>query len=248
MVMQRICPICQEPRAASQLLPAEMVRGGLAELIRRDHPGWGAEPGDVICQIDLNRYRTLYVEELVAEEGRELTAIERDVVEKLRQHELISEDTNLQFESRLTVGERLADQVARFGGSWSFILFFAVFLVVWMLINSVALLRQPFDPYPFILLNLILSTLAALQAPIIMMSQNRQEAKDRLRAEHDYRVNLKAELEIRLLNERIDMLVNHQWQRLLEIQRIQLEMMQELNALPERTAARGHGTGRGGAQ
>jgi uncharacterized membrane protein len=229
MATQHVCPVCREPHAASQLVPAEVVRGGLAELIRREHPGWGEQPGDVICQVDLNRYRTLYVEELVAQEGGELTAIERDVVEKLRQQELVSEDTNLEFESRLTLGERLADRVARFGGSWSFILSFGAFLVVWMLINSVALLRRPFDPFPFILLNLILSSLAALQAPIIMMSQNRQEAKDRLRAEHDYQVNLKAELEIRLLNERIDTLVNHQWQRLLEIQKIQLEMMQQLD-------------------
>ncbi|HSK77333.1 MAG TPA: DUF1003 domain-containing protein, partial [Thermoanaerobaculia bacterium] len=96
-------------------------------------------------------------------------------------------------------------------------------------VNSFFLLRKPFDPYPFILLNLILSSIAALQAPIIMMSQNRQEAKDRLRAEHDYQVNLKAELEIRLLSERIDTLISHQWQRLLEIQQIQVELMQELN-------------------
>lgn len=223
-----VCPICGEARSPSQLLPAEMVRGGLARLIHRDHPDWGAS-GDTICLPDLNRYRTRYVEELIAEEGRELTAIEQGVVAKLRQEELVAADTNLEFDRRLTFGERLADRVARFGGSWAFILSFSAFLVVWMAINSFALLRRPFDPYPFILLNLILSSLAAVQAPIIMMSQNRQEAKDRLRAEHDYRVNLKAELEIRLLSERIDALVSHQWQRLLEIQRIQLELMEELD-------------------
>jgi uncharacterized membrane protein len=119
--------------------------------------------------------------------------------------------------------------VARFGGSWAFIISFGIFLLLWMAVNSFFLLRKPFDPYPFILLNLILSSIAALQAPIIMMSQNRQEAKDRLRAEHDYQVNLKAELEIRLLSERIDTLISHQWQRLLEIQQIQVELMQELN-------------------
>lgn len=179
---------------------------------------------------DLHHDRMHRVEELLAEEGRELTAIEQDVVEKLRNEEIVAVDTNQELDSRLTFGERLSDRVARFGGSWAFILSFAAFLVLWMLVNSIVLWRRPFDPYPFILLNLILSTLAAIQAPIIMMSQNRQEAKDRLRAEHDYRVNLKAELEIRLLSERVDALVHHQWQRLLEIQRIQLELMEELDA------------------
>jgi uncharacterized membrane protein len=206
----------------------EMVRGGIAEMIRREHPDWGA-PGDTICLPDLNHYRTRYVEELIAEEGHELTSIEQDVIEKLQQEELVAADTNREFDQRLTFGDRLSDRVARFGGSWAFILSFGAFLFVWMLINSIALFRRPFDPYPFILLNLILSSIAALQAPVIMMSQNRQEAKDRLRAEHDYRVNLKAELEIRLLSERIDALVSHQWQRLLEIQRIQLDLMEGLD-------------------
>jgi uncharacterized membrane protein len=178
---------------------------------------------------DLHHDRMHRVEELIAEEGRELTSIEQDVLEKLREEELVAADTNVEFDQRLTLGDRLSDRVARFGGSWAFILSFGAFLFVWMLINSVVLLRRPFDPYPFILLNLILSSIAALQAPVIMMSQNRQEAKDRLRAEHDYRVNLKAELEIRLLSERIDGLVNHQWQRLLEIQKIQLELMEGLD-------------------
>src|SRR2546425_9205595 len=128
-------------------------------------------------------------------------------------------------------GEWVADQVAEFGGSWEFIISFGVFLLLWIVLNA-ALLRQPFDPYPYILLNLILSGLAALQAPIIMMSQNRQEAKDRLRAEHDYRVNLKAELEIRHLIAKLDQLVSHQWQRLLEIQRLQLELLQERPRTP----------------
>ncbi len=225
---RHVCPICGQARKPSQLVPAEMIHGGRLDLIRRDHPGWGA-PGDSICLHDLNRYRSQYVEELIAEEGRELTSIEQDVIEKLREEELVAADTNLEFDQRLTFADRLSDRVARFGGSWAFILSFGAFLFVWMLINSIALFRRPFDPYPFILLNLILSSIAALQAPVIMMSQNRQEAKDRLRAEHDYRVNLKAELEIRLLSERIDSLVNHQWQRLLEIQKIQLELMEGLD-------------------
>jgi uncharacterized membrane protein len=230
-----VCPICG--RRHADLVAAEMVRGGVVDLIRREHPDWGGE-GDAICLPDLNRYRARYVESLIAEERGELSAIEQEVVERLRSQELISADTNLEFDRALTFGERVADRVARFGGSWAFIISFGFFLLGWMAINIV-LLRRPFDPYPFILLNLILSSLAALQAPVIMMSQNRQEAKDRLRAEHDYRVNLKAELEIRLLSERIDALVNHQWQRLLEIQRIQIELMEQVGARVREEGARG---------
>ena len=120
----------------------------------------------------------------------------------------------------------MSDQLAKFGGSWTFLTVFALFLAIWMLINS-RRGAEPFDPYPFILLNLILSTIAAIQAPIIMMSQHRQEAKDRLRSLNDYRVNLKAELEIRHLHEKIDHLINNQWQRLAEIQQLQFETMEE---------------------
>ena len=115
------------------------------------------------------------------------------------------------------MGEALADRIATFGGSWKFIIVFGSVLGTWIVINALVLRAKPFDPYPFILLNLILSCLAAIQAPVIMMSQNRQEAKDRLRSEHDYRINLKAELEIRHLHEKLDHLLSHQWERLAEI-------------------------------
>ncbi len=135
---------------------------------------------------------------------------------------------NETIDDQCTLGQRLADHVASFGGSWTFIIFFASVLIVWIVINSVAMLGKPFDPYPFILLNLVLSCLAAIQAPVIMMSQNRQEVKDRLRAENDYRVNLKAELEIRHLHSKLDLLLTHQWQRLLEIQQVQTDLLEEL--------------------
>ena len=133
--------------------------------------------------------------------------------------------------SKLTLGEALADRIATFGGSWRFIIVFGSVLLVWILINTIALAAKPFDPYPFILLNLILSCLAAIQAPVIMMSQNRQETKDRLRSENDYRVNLKAELEIRHLHEKVDHLLSRQWERLAEIQQIQIELLSEVAAL-----------------
>ena len=128
----------------------------------------------------------------------------------------------------MTFWERMSDKLAMVGGSWRFILGFAVVIGIWVAVNTIALLRHPFDPYPYILLNLVLSCLAAIQAPVIMMSQNRQDAKDRLRSEHDYQLNLKAELEIRHLNEKMDLLLTTQWRRLLEIQRIQMEVLEEL--------------------
>ncbi len=121
----------------------------------------------------------------------------------------------------------MSDVLAAFGGSWSFLIVFALFLALWMGYNVTAGDRSAFDAYPFILLNLILSTIAAIQAPVIMMSQKRQEAKDRLRSLNDYQVNLKAELEIRHLHEKLDHLISKQWQRLAEIQQLQLESMQE---------------------
>jgi len=144
----------------------------------------------------------------------------------LSEHELLSQNPDQEYEIKRTYGARLADRIASFSGSWSFILIFTGFFFVWMLTNSLTMLWRPLDPFPYILLNLILSRLAATQAPVIMMSQNRQEAKDRLRAENDYRVNLQTELEIRRLNEKMDHLLMNQWQRLLEIQQIQMEIMQ----------------------
>jgi uncharacterized membrane protein len=128
----------------------------------------------------------------------------------------------------LTTGDRIADKVASFGGSWTFIISFFIFLLAWMFLNFWMLHNKGFDPYPFILLNLILSCLAAIQAPIIMMSQNRQEDKDRDRAEHDYKINLKAELEIKLLSEKIDHLLVHQNKKLLEIQEMQIQYLENI--------------------
>jgi uncharacterized membrane protein len=162
------------------------------------------------------------------QEKGELSALEEQVIQSLKEQEVISENVNEMFARQLSFGDRLSDRLAAFGGSWTFILTFAVVISIWILANAIFFARAAFDPYPFILLNLILSCLAALQAPIIMMSQNRQEAKDRLRSQYDYRVDLKAELEIRLLTAKIDQLLAHQWQRLLEIQELQLDLMEEI--------------------
>jgi uncharacterized membrane protein len=222
-----LCAVCGNQVKMSQVLPVELVREAAIKAIQEKIPDLPLE-GSFICQNDLNRFRKEYIEDVLAEERGTLTKLEQDFVEALAQRELLSKDINIEFERELTFGERLADKVAELGGSWSFITGFSTVVVVWIVINSVFLLRHPFDPYPYILLNLVLSCLAAIQAPVIMMSQNRQDAKDRLRSEYDYKVNLKAELEIRHLNERIDLLLRHQWERLLEIQQIQVDILEEL--------------------
>ena len=181
-----------------------------------------------ICTEDLNRYRHEYVKSLLQSEKGELTAIENDVLESMRQQEILSRNPDEDLRGSMTLGERIADRVADFGGSWSFIIIFMTVMALWMVVNSIVLIIRPFDPYPFIFLNLVLSCVAAIQAPVIMMSQNRQEARDRLHASHDYQVNLKAELEIRHLHQKIDHLLSHQWERLVEIQEIQMELINEL--------------------
>jgi uncharacterized membrane protein len=220
------CPLCGRALLGTELLHGEMVRPTIRELIRKDHPTWTAD--SVVCFACLNRFRAEYIEDVLEAEKGELSALDREVLRTMREHETLSENLNVEFDRNLTFGQRLADRVAEFGGSWTFILCFAGVMAIWILVNAGALLVGPFDPFPYILLNLVLSCLAAVQAPVIMMSQNRQEAKDRLRAEHDYQINLKAELEIRHLNWRMDQLINHQWHRLLEIQQIQTELIAEL--------------------
>ena len=221
------CRLCGIFEDAAQLLPGAILRPALVALIRQKTPGW--KPEDWICHEDLNRVRALYIEQTLAQERGELSTLEQDVVRSLREQELIAANPDAAFDSQITLGQKLADKIAIFGGSWTFLIVFAVAICIWILTNSIILMHKPFDPFPFILLNLLLSCLAAIQAPVIMMSQNRQEAKDRIRSEHDYRVNLKAELEIRHLHAKMDLLMTHQWQRLLEIQQIQTELIQEID-------------------
>ena len=223
----KVCGICGKTFALRDLVPGTALRDAVARQILHDYPDWSQEK--FICRPDLNRYRGEYVHSLLESEKGELTSLENEVLTSLRNHETLSKNVDSEFEGEWTLGERLADRIATFGGSWIFLILFGLFLLVWISINSFILYAHPPDPYPYILLNLILSCLAAIQAPIIMMSQNRQEAKDRLRSEHDYQVNLKAELEIRHLHEKLDHLLSHQWERLAQIQEIQLELLAEIS-------------------
>jgi len=221
-----ICQICREQKDHDEVVPGILVRQSIVEYIKKRYPEWS--PDGYICLSDLNHFRTELVQDMLEEEKGELSELEMNVVKSFREQELLSKDINTEFDRNITIGQHIADKVAEFGGSWRFIIIFALVLFTWVAINSLVLLWRPFDPYPFILLNLILSCLASIQAPVIMMSQNRQEAKDRMRSEHDYEVNLKAELEIRHLNEKMDHILSHQWQRLLEIQQVQMELMEEI--------------------
>ena len=219
------CVLCGKDKPARDIVRLDVVRPNLLDRIKETYPEMPAE--GFICIDDLDRFRSSYVSNLLRSERGELTRLEQDVIQSLADHETLAENIETEFEGHRTFGERLSDHLATFGGSWSFLIFFGVVLLAWMAFNIVVVGRDKFDPYPFILLNLVLSCLAAIQAPIIMMSQKRQEAKDRLRGENDYRVNLKAELEIRHLHEKIDHILTRQWERLAEIQQIQLEIMQD---------------------
>jgi uncharacterized membrane protein len=222
------CQICKTTDSRRELIPAAIVRPSIIAEIKKTWPNW--DERGYICRRDLNEFRSRYIHNLLFEEKGELSQLESEVFESLKQHELVASDVEEEFQQKLSLGEKIADHISDFGGSWKFISLFGLVLLIWIAVNVHAIQSHPFDPYPFILLNLILSCLAAIQAPVIMMSQNRQEARDRLRSQSDYRVNLKAELEIRQLHEKLDHLITRQWERLMEIQDIQTEIMSELAA------------------
>src|SRR5437667_2487068 len=222
-----VCQICKKPKSPHSGMIAELIRPSLLEFIQKKLPDLDTK--GFICLDDLGDFRKDYIKEVLEDEIGELSALDHEVIESLQQHEILSSDIEKQFERKLTFGERLSDRIAEFGGSWKFLITFGVVIIVWIGANAVLLATRAFDPYPFILLNLILSCLAAVQAPIIMMSQNRAEARDRLRADNDYKVNLKAELEIRHLHEKIDHLLRRQYNRLFEIQQIQIELLEEIS-------------------
>jgi uncharacterized membrane protein len=215
-----VCQVCKKSKSPNSGMIAELIRPSLLEFIKKKVPDLDSKA--FICFEDLGEFRKDYVKEVLEDE------LDQEVIESLERHEILSSDIIKQFERKLTFGERLSDRIAEFGGSWKFLITFGAVILIWIGVNAVMLATRAFDPYPFILLNLVLSCLAAVQAPVIMMSQNRSEARDRLRAENDYKVNLKAELEIRHLHEKLDHLLRRQYNRLFEIQQIQIELLQEI--------------------
>jgi uncharacterized membrane protein len=221
-----ICQITKKEYPLSELVALAYIHEPILNLIREKSPD--IDMTGYISIAALRNFRYDYVKRLMESEHGELGALEEQVIDSLRKAEILSKNVDEEIDRNLTLGQVIADRVATVGGSWGFILSFLFFIVVWMVVNTAVLLSRPFDPFPYILLNLVLSCVAAIQAPIIMMSQNRQEAKDRLRSEHDYQVNLKAELEIRQLHDKIDHLLVHQSQRLLDLQQIQIDLMEEI--------------------
>lgn len=220
------CTVCQKKFRNNQIIHADVIRDEINKLIQNDIPNWNKK--SEICRNDLHFYQNKYIHTIVESEKGELTILENQVLNAMKEHDLISITSDTIFDHEWTRGERIADKIATFGGSWAFMGFFTAFLLIWIGMNATVIFWKPIDPYPFILLNLLLSCLAAIQAPIILMSQNRQEKKDRLRAQYDYQVNLKAELEIRQLHEKMDHLLSHQWERLAQIQEIQIDLLEEL--------------------
>lgn len=191
----------------SEQISGRLVRKPILALIQQDFPAF--RPEDSLATSELNEYRRRYLEDFLVREVGELSELERTVLTNVHERRTLSDKVEDQ-EAPLTLGQRWADNIASFGGSWTFILLFFGIILSWILLNVAVLRRPGFDPYPFILLNLLLSCLAALQAPVIMMSQNRQEEKDRERAKKDYMINLKAELELRVMHEKLDHLTQQQ--------------------------------------
>ncbi len=220
------CFVTQKPINRYEAVKGKEIQQEIFKLIEQDYPAITEE--DYVSIKVLNKYRRQFFANLISQEKGEMEKLDQDVVEAIRDNSILSENIKENSSKPLTTGDRIADKVASFGGSWTFIISFFIFLLAWMFLNFWMLHNKGFDPYPFILLNLILSCLAAIQAPIIMMSQNRQEDKDRDRAEHDYKINLKAELEIKLLSEKIDHLLVHQNKKLLEIQEMQIQYLENI--------------------
>ena len=201
------------------------IRTSILNLILEDFPDF--DVNESISVQELNVYREKYISKFLQTEISQLSKLEKDVVRSLGDDTSFVAKVEEEADTR-NYGQIVADKVAAFGGSWTFIISFFIFISIWIGSNVFIFTHKEFDPYPFILLNLILSCIAALQAPVIMMSQNRQEEKDRERAKKDYMINLKSELEIRILDDKIDHLIMHQQQELIEIQKVQIEMMNDI--------------------
>jgi len=220
------CEICGKEFCSSKLFPIKLIQNSIMESVLKDHPN--INRSGFVCYADLRNIRSEFIEKMLREDKGALSDLDQQVLESLQSKDILSENINKKFDRKLTFGERLADKVAQFGGSWKFITLFLLVLVLWMILNAFVLLEWVFDPYPFILLNLVLSCLAAIQAPIILMSQNRQNEKERLRSNEDYCTNLKAELEIQQLHSKLDLFMKRQWETLIKLQKIQIELTEDL--------------------
>ena len=231
MTAPQTCPTCAHALRPGDSVPAAAVGARLGDYLKGEL-GWDGQSR--LCKPCLLRARTDHLLSRLKAERGALSAVEAEVAVKAASHESIADDLERRYSGSKTYGERAADAVARVGGSWRFVIAMMSVLVLWILLNA-ALGGSAFDPFPFILLNLVLSCIAALQAPIIMMSQNRASLHDRSQADQDFRINLKAELEIAALHEKIDHLLHEQWDRLIDLQQLQIEQLQEITDLARST-------------
>jgi uncharacterized membrane protein len=221
------CSLCGSSVEPRQMVAAQKLDRQTFDLIKKDRPEWEGKRG--VCNNCLEQYRAKKFLGYLEAEYEKISSLEESLVSKLARRGRVAKLVNEEFEKQMTFGQHLADRVAHFGGSWTFIGIFAGILLGWIAINVWLLAAKPFDPYPFILLNLVLSCLAALQAPVIMMSQNRQAEKDRMEAKQDYEINLMAELEIRDLHDKVDALRYKQWHELWHMEQRQLELLEHLH-------------------
>ncbi len=222
-----VSEISKKEISSAEKISIYSIRNSILVEIKKDFPEINTD--GFIHTDELELYRQRYIESVLENNLGELSKVDKNVQKFFKSQEFITPILIKEKPDDLSLGQKLADKVASFGGSWKFIIIFGVFIFIWMIINIIFLASKAFDPYPFILLNLILSCIAALQAPVIMMSQNRQEEKDRERAQNDYMINLKSEMEVRMLHEKIDHLIINQQNKLLEIQQIQIDMLNDIS-------------------
>jgi uncharacterized membrane protein len=221
------CQISKKLVPADMAKPGYSVRPSIFELIKKVRPNFKED--EYVSEDELEKIKIEHVKSMLMKDKGQLSEIERQVAETTAKHDFMSKDFTHEEEDRITFGEKLSDKIAEFGGSWKFIISFILFMCIWIGGNVLILSSKSFDPYPFILLNLILSCIAALQAPVILMSQNRSGMKDRQRAINDFQVNLKSEIEIRHLHEKVDHLITTQIQHIHELQQIQMEILEDIN-------------------
>ena len=222
------CPISKKHTPDDHRIPRHAVNPKILELIAKEHPE--VAESQWFARHTVNEYRDKHIRSMLDKERGDMSELEKQVVQAINDNKVLVTNPNEDIADVSSLGARVADMVAKFGGSWAFVISFTTFILIWIIINTLFLVNvEGFDPYPFILLNLALSCIAALQAPIIMMSQNRQAAKDRIRSENEYKINLKAEIEIQNLTHKIDLMLEQHWSHLIEIQELQMNMLTDIS-------------------
>lgn len=228
MAKTAVCIVDQQRYQVVDGMRLEELETSLRQMILKDFPQ--AHNSSFICSEHLVHYRLAKMDAMIENDYQQNDKVNAQLSKILANHTYRVVDVNSELESSLTFGQRVADGVARFGGSWAFIISFVVVMLVWMLLNVLPIFSHHFDPYPFILLNLFLSMVAAIQAPLIMMSQNRAAEYDRLQAANDFKVNSMSEEEIRVLHSKVDHLIQQDEPNMLEIQKMQTQMLGEIQA------------------